>query len=159
MKVAKQNVGNAGEFFIAYLLSANNCIVTVTLGRTEGFDLLIVNPNNKTFKISVKTTFYKKKSLLMTKKVEELKESDIVYAFVRFESIDKLPDYWIVPSKVVAERVASSHQKWLNTPRKDGNPHKDTTMRQFFLVNHEFYPPNWESILKQYENSVDLLLK
>ncbi len=45
MKVARQNIGNVGEYFIAYLLSANNCIVTVTLGRTEGFDLLIVNPN------------------------------------------------------------------------------------------------------------------
>ena len=90
MKVAKQNIGNAGEYFVAYLLSANNCIVTVTLGRAEGFDLLIVNPKNKTLKISVKTTFYKIKSLMMTKKVEELKTSDLFYAFVILK-----PLYWI----------------------------------------------------------------
>ncbi len=61
MKVAKQNKGNAGEYFIAYFLSANDCIVTITLGRAEGFDLSIVNPKNKTIKISVKTTFYQTK--------------------------------------------------------------------------------------------------
>ncbi|KKM64003.1 hypothetical protein LCGC14_1505710, partial [marine sediment metagenome] len=30
MKVEKQNIRNAGEYFVAYLLSASNCIVTVT---------------------------------------------------------------------------------------------------------------------------------
>jgi len=159
MKVTKQNIGNAGEYFIAYLLSASNCIVTVTLGRTEGFDLLIVNHNNNAFKISVKTTFYKTKSLMMTKKVEKIKDPDLFYAFVRFGNINKLPDYWIVPSKVVAERVAIAHQKWLNTPGKDGRPHKDTTMRQFFLENHEYYPAQWETTLKQYQNNVSILLR
>lgn len=158
MRVAKQNIGNAGEYFIAYLLSANNCIVTVTLGRAEGFDLLIVNPKNKTFRISVKTTFYKTKSLMMTKKVEEIKDLDTFYAFVRFSNIKKLPDYWIVPSKMVAERVAISHQKWLETPGKGGIPHKDTSMRQFFLVNHEYYPSNWEEILDRYKSNIHLLL-
>ncbi len=158
MKVAKQNIGNAGEYFIAYLLSANNCIVTVTLGRAEGFDLLIVNPKNKTLKISVKTTFYKIKSLMMTKKVEELKTSDLFYAFVRFSDIHKLPDYWIVPSKIVAERIAFSHQKWLETPKRDGTPHKDSTIRKFYLVNHKNYPPNWETILEQYLNNITPVL-
>lgn len=159
MKVAKQNIGNTGEYFIAYLLSANNCIVTVTLGRAEGFDLLIVNPYNNTFKISVKTTFYKTKSLMMNKKVEKIKEPDLFYAFVKFDSIDKLPDYWIVPSTVVAERVAIAHQKWLDIPRKDGRPHKDNPMRQFFLENHEYYPPDWGTTLTQYKSNIDILLR
>ena len=158
MKVAKQNIGNAGEYFMAYLLSANDCIVTVTLGRAEGFDLLIVNPINKALKISVKTTFYKKKSLMMTKKVEEIKDLDLFYAFVRFSDIDKLPDYWIAPSKMVAERVASAHHQWLKSPGKGGKPHKDSSMRQFFLVNHEYYPSNWEITLEQYKNNVSILL-
>ncbi len=158
MKVAKRNIGNAGEYYIAYLLSASNCIVTVTLGRAEGFDLLIVNPKNKTLKISVKTTFYKTKSLMMTKKVEELKASDLFYVFVRFSDIHKLPDYWIVPSKIVAERIALSHQKWLETPKRDGTPYKDSTIRKFYLVNHKNYPPNWETILEQYLNNIDPVL-
>ncbi|HEC39723.1 hypothetical protein LCGC14_1719860 [marine sediment metagenome] len=158
MKVAKQNIGNAGEYFIAYLLSANNCIVTVTLGRTEGFDLLIVNPKNKTLKISVKTTFYKTKSLMMTKKVEEIKGSDIFYAFVRFSTIKKLPDCWIVPSKVVAEIATISHQKYLESPKRNGTPRKDSSVRKFYLVNHKNYPPNWEKILDQYKNNIDPIL-
>ncbi|KKL84106.1 hypothetical protein LCGC14_1968050 [marine sediment metagenome] len=158
MKVAKQNIGNAGEYFIAYLLSASNCIVTVTLGRAEGFDLLIVNPKNKTLKISVKTTFYQTKSLIMAKKVEEIKDSNLFYAFVRYSDIHKLPDYWIIPSKIVAERVAFSHQKWLGTPKRDGSQHKDSTMRKFYLVNHKDYPPNWETIVQQYKNNIDPIL-
>ena len=90
----------------------------------------------------------------MIKKVDEIKDSDFFYALVRFSDIDKLPDYWIVPSKVVAKRVAISHQKWLDAPGRDGTTHKDSTIRQFFLVNHEYYPPNWETILEQYKNNL-----
>jgi hypothetical protein len=107
LKVSKQNIGNAGEFFIAYLLSAHDCTVTVTLGRTEGFDLLVVNPKNITKKISVKTTFYKEKSLIMSKKVESIRESDFFYALVKFNDFNKVPDYWIVPSEIVAENIAA----------------------------------------------------
>ena len=99
MKVAKQNIGNAGEYYIAYLLSASNCIVTVTLGRAEGFDLLI--------------------------------------------------GYLIIGLFL---------QKWLETPKRDGTPHKDSTIRKFYLVNHKNYPPNWETTLEQYKNNIDPIL-
>jgi len=35
-KVSRQNVGNAGEYFISALLSAKKFVVTVTLGRNIG---------------------------------------------------------------------------------------------------------------------------
>jgi hypothetical protein len=156
--VSKQNIGNAGEYFIAYLLSAKDCIVTVTLGRNEGFDLLLVNPKNKTFKISVKTTLYNEKSLLITEKAEEVKDPDFYYAFIRLNNFNKLPDYWIVPSKIVANVINYYHQKYIKTLKKDGTPRKNLKMRKFFLVNDKNYPPNWVTTLDQYKNNIDLLL-
>jgi len=50
-KANRQNIGNAGEFYVAFLLSAKNCVVTVTLGRNEGFDLMVVNPKGNMVKI------------------------------------------------------------------------------------------------------------
>jgi hypothetical protein len=41
------------------------------------------------------------------------------------------PDYYIVPSKVVAEYVKKGHAKWLGIPGKKGPPHKDNPVRKF----------------------------
>ncbi len=58
--VKAQNIGNAGEFYVASLLSAYDCVVTITLGRAEGFDLLVVNPKGHPLKIQVKTRLLSK---------------------------------------------------------------------------------------------------
>ena len=41
------------------------------------------------------------------------------------------PDFFVVPSKVVADYIKKGHQRWLGTPGRKGQKHKDTTMRQF----------------------------
>jgi hypothetical protein len=41
----KQNVGNAGEYYIASRLSAFNFIATITLGRAEKYDILALSPS------------------------------------------------------------------------------------------------------------------
>jgi hypothetical protein len=56
MPIQKQNVGNAGEYYIAARLSALNFTVTITLGRAERYDILALHPDGKVYKISVKTT-------------------------------------------------------------------------------------------------------
>ena len=44
---------------------------------------------------------------------------------------DVRPDFYIVPSKVVANSVKRSHKKWLKTPGMRGQQHKDNPMRGF----------------------------
>ena len=44
-KVQKQNVGNAGEYYIAARLSVLNFVTTITLGRAEKYDKLALSPN------------------------------------------------------------------------------------------------------------------
>ena len=56
---------------------------------------------------------------------------NMFYVFVAFKKIDERPEYFIVPSKDVAKHVKDGHKKWLETPGKNGQAHKDSSMRQF----------------------------
>ena len=55
----------------------------------------------------------------------------LFYVFVNLKGKDTLPDYYIVPSKVVSDYIKQSHKKWLNAPGKRGQAHNDTSMRGF----------------------------
>jgi hypothetical protein len=77
-KIGKQNIGNAGEYYIAARLSAENFITTITLGRAEKYDILAVNPLGKTIKISVKTR-YKEVDRFPLSKKDETGGSDDFY--------------------------------------------------------------------------------
>ena len=83
-KYSKQNIGNAGEYYIASRLSAENFIVTITLGRAERYDILTINPKGKTIKISVKSRFdLNIKRFPLSNKDEKGGSDDFYYAFVR----------------------------------------------------------------------------
>ncbi|UYP46498.1 hypothetical protein NEF87_002783 [Candidatus Lokiarchaeum ossiferum] len=151
----KQNVGNSGEYYIAAFLSARNFIVTITLGRAIGYDLLAVNPSGKLIKISVKTRDSNSTHrFVLSEKSESLKSEDLFYAFVRTNKFESLPDFWMIPSKIVAEQTYNSHKKWL---QEDSN-HKDNTMRTFWVKNHDLFPKNWGETMEQYHNSYSSLL-
>ncbi len=74
-----------------------------------------------------------KVSFILNKKTEDLFADNLFYAFVRLNDFEKLPDIWIVLSKVVAENVKYVHTEWLKIPRKDGGKHKDNNMRSPFI--------------------------
>jgi len=39
------------------------------------------------------------------------------------------PDFFIVPRNAIAAYVWCNHQVWLKETRRDGQPHKDNSMR------------------------------
>ena len=87
----KQNVGNAGEYFIASRLSALDYTVTITLGRAERYDILALSPKGKLIKISVKTTqLENSKRFPLSQKDEEGGSDDFYYAFVKLNNFEKL---------------------------------------------------------------------
>ncbi len=154
----KQNIGNAGEYFISALLSAKDFVVTVTLGGNIGYDLLIENPNGKTLKLSVKTALSDKiNGFILSEKCEDIKDDNLYYAFVKLNKFEKMPDYWIVPARIVAEIIKESNQRWLITPGKDDQYHKETSMRKFFIKQNEFIPDDWLETLKKYERNIEIL--
>jgi len=53
------------------------------------------------------------------------------------------PDYFIVPSKTVAKYTKRSHAKWLETPGRKGQKHKDNPVRKFDDKDGE-YQNRWD---------------
>jgi hypothetical protein len=148
-KPNSQNICNAGEYYIASVLSANGFTTTITLGRAEKYDILAIRPtDDKAIKIQVKTLYGKGPQWRMNEKdgVEKnrkISDGDIFYAFVRLNDMEK-PEYWIVPSKIVTSYVKKSHIKWKKTPRRDGKEHGKTKVRSFRIESDKYSPPDWE---------------
>jgi len=163
--VNKQNIGNAGEYYLASRLSANNFVVTITLGRAEKYDILAVNPKGRTLKISVKTRYLSKIVRFPLSEKDEIgANDDFYYAFVRLNVFEIEPDFWIVPSRIVNEILAkSSHIYFKERKRRDGGEHKDVGLRNFWLkltkTSKGLYPENWEEELKKYYKNIDILLE
>jgi len=162
MDISKQNIGNAGEYYLASILSASNFVVTITLGRNERYDLLAVNPKGKTLKISVKARNLEETSdFPLSQKDEAMEGVDFFYAFIRLNGFKKEPDFWVVPSKIVAEIVKESHRKWLGGKGKRVEQRKDTPMRLFYTklttTSKEILPENWENEVAKYYKNIEQL--
>lgn len=130
-------VGIAGAHFVAAELSQRGYIATVTSRNTEGIDILASSADGfKMVSIQVKTSGAEQRrnfsrSWMLQKKHENIFSDNFFYVFVDLKPTNEKPDFYIVPSKVVAEYIQKSHVVWLNTPSKKGKEHKDTNMRLF----------------------------
>ncbi len=158
LKISKNTIGISGEFYIAYILAKHGFQVNVSLGRTEGFDLFVKNPQGKNLTVSVKTTYSNKSNFfIMNKKAETLIEEDLFYAFVRLNMPNDEPEFWIIPSFVVAHVIKVAHEIHLKTPKKDGSAHKDTNFRLLRLQDNFKFPDDWEKQLEGFKSNVDSL--
>jgi hypothetical protein len=127
-KVQKQNVGNAGEYYIAARLSALNFITTITLGRAEKYDILALSPKGKLIKLSVKTTQIKNAIGFPLSAKDELGAiNDFYYAFVKLNNFESEPDFWIIPSKIVCPLI------------KNGLKHQEKIIRSIKAQQCVFY--------------------
>jgi hypothetical protein len=115
LKISKNNIGVAGEFYISHVLAKHDFKVTMSLGRTKEFDLFVQNPFGTNMTISVKTTYSSKsKEIRMDKKAETLKKESLFYAFVRLNMPEGEPEFWIVHSFIVAKAMVDSDKVWMD---------------------------------------------
>lgn len=125
------NTGNSGEYFVAGELERRGFTVALPMANVKDFDILAINrETHEQFAIQVKTTGYRQKKWTLSKKNEELVGHNIYYILVSLNELDT-PEYHIVPSKVVADTIRTSHQNWLLTPGQKGQKHNDTNIRTF----------------------------
>lgn len=123
--------GVSGEYFVAAELSRRGYIASITLRNTRGVDILASNGDaTKSVGIQVKTSQGTGKSWMLNKKVESDVATNLIFVFVQLNALDS-PDYYIVPKEVVSKFAGDNHKKWLETPGRKGQPHKDTAIRQF----------------------------
>lgn len=163
-KIGKQNIGNAGEYYIASRLSAENFIVTITLGRAERYDILCVSPNDNSIKISVKTSCHKTNGFPLKDKDEIGGTDDFYYAFVVLNEFKNEPEFWIIPSKRVNLVLQYGSEVYYNQKtKKDGSQHVDSGLRKLYIernkTSDDLLPPNWLDELASYKNNIKQLLE
>ena len=144
-KVNNISVGNSGEYFVAAELERHGFSVAVPMSNVELFDILAIDRNtHKQFAVQVKTHHGTKKEWTLGPKNEQIKDENIVYFFVTLNEMGA-PEYHIVPSKIVAENISVSYTRWLNTPGRKGQPHKESSIRKF-CDEEDAFLNNWEAL-------------
>ena len=63
-------------------------------------------------------------------------------------------EYFIIPSADMAKNVREISQRWLETPGKDGRPHKDSAVR---IVNVPPYTRTWAWSIPEYRDRWDYI--
>lgn len=132
MKLSKGMTGIAGEYYVAAELSRRGYVASFTLRNTKGIDILVSSEDgSKSRAIQVKSSNNESKAWVLNKKSELSFSDNLFYVFVNLKTVDSRPDFYIVPSKVVAKFVKESHASWLSSPSKTGKVRKDSAMRKF----------------------------
>jgi len=159
-KPDNNNIGNAGEYYIASILSSKCYVATITLGRAEAYDIIAIRSDGKTIKIQVKTAWYDNKVFRLSPKDEIEKNTEYFYAFVTLKENKKPWDYYIVPAKIVARSVKEASEFWLKTPGKNGQKHNDSSVR-LFRARPSKWCPSWftQELIDSYKNNISALEK
>lgn len=131
-KLESTLVGVAGEYFVAAELSVRGYLASVTLRNSRGIDIIASNSDaSHSVSIQVKTSKKRAPRWVLTKKAETFFADNHFYVFALLHDIGKRPDFYIVPSKTVADYCSTMHRKWLAGKKKDGSSRKDSSMRVF----------------------------
>lgn len=124
--------GIAGEYLVAGELSRRGYVASITLRNTRGIDIVATNKDaSKSVGIQVKASAGNRRGWILNKKGEDFYSDTLFYVFVNLNGNYERPNFFIVPSKIVADYIKHGHAEWLKAPSKKGTPHRDTTMRLF----------------------------
>jgi hypothetical protein len=132
--------GISGEYLVASELSRRGYIATVTLKNTKNIDILVAGENSlKLAGIQVKTNQKHRLKWLLKDSNEKITAEHLFYVFVNLNNgTAEKPDYYVVPSKIVAIAIKEYH--------KDRIRHgvKDTSMRVFIIGDESKYKDCWD---------------
>ncbi len=140
-------VGVAGEYFVAAELSRRGYIASITLRNTRGVDILASNASaSRQVGLQVKSNQGNSRDWMLTSKAETYFAGNLFYVFVNLKMPQERPDFFIVPSQVVADHIRIGHSRWLKTPGKNGQEHKNSNVRKF-RVHDDTYLEAWSLLI------------
>ena len=120
--------GVAGEYFVAAELSRRGYIASITLRNTRGVDILASNAiASRQVGIQVKSNQGNLRAWILNQKAENYFADNLFYVFVNLKMPQERPDFYTVPSKIVADHVRVGHASWL----KADSTHRDSPIRKF----------------------------
>lgn len=114
-RLEKSLVGACGVFHVSAELSFRGWVTMPTIRNTKGIDIMATK-DGKAVNIQVKTNSYGKSHYPLGKENEELVSEDLFYVFVTLKSEIERPDFFIVPSKLVADYIRKTHDHWTTLP-------------------------------------------
>ncbi|MBF0267420.1 MAG: hypothetical protein HQL44_02390 [Alphaproteobacteria bacterium] len=153
-KVAR---GNASQFFVAGELCRRGFYAVVTLGNTPNTDILCSNREGTRFvHIQVKTFVPGNRTCSVGVKAERDFGPNFFWVLAGIPHTDSNDnfEFYVIPSKVMAENVVEANELWLKTPGKMNQKHKENTVRTVHLPPHSNFS-GWS--IEQYRNRWDLL--
>lgn len=132
MEHDKTSRGNASQFFVAGELCRRGYSAVVTLGNTPNTDILCSNREGTRFvHIQVKTFVPGTKTCSVGHKAERSYGPAFfwVLAGIPVQGSSRPFEYFVIPAADMARSVSASHRKWLATPGKSGQAHRDNKLR------------------------------
>src|SRR6266446_1807756 len=155
----KTSRGNASQFFIAGELCRRGYSAVVTLRNTPNVDILCSNQKGTRFAhIQVKTFVPGNRTCSVGMKAMRNVGPTFFWVLGGIPTVksDRPFEYYIIPSEVMAKNVSEAHRRWLSTPGKKGQAHKDNTVRIVDLPPHKSIT-GWD--ISQYRDRWDLIEK
>ena len=135
--------GTAGVFHVAAALSIRGIIVTLTLRNARGIDLF-ASDGSKSVMIQVKTSSRKKREWQLDKKIETENSPDLLFLFVDLGHIDEIPDFYIVPSGIVADYCKSKTADWINATSGEQKQKREKLAMRKFRDKENKYLNRWD---------------
>ncbi len=130
-------IGSAGEHFVMSALLRQGYIAALAPEGAPNIDILVSDiDGNRVCAVQVKSRSGKGSDggWHMRPKHEELSSEGLYYCFVNFSmagsTLEVAPEVYVIPSKVIAKTLKTTHQIWLRSPGKNGRRRKDHTMRR-----------------------------
>jgi hypothetical protein len=132
--------GNAAQLLVASELNRRGWSAAVTLGNTPHVDILCSNQDGTRFAfVQVKSFHAKDKSCAVGKKAENSYGENFFWVIVGLSGDEyQKDDFYIVPASAMSYNVRVLHDKWLRTPGKIGQQHKDNSIRNVHVGKSRF---------------------
>jgi hypothetical protein len=131
MAMVKQLTGMRGVYLVAAELSRLGFIVSPTSRSAIGADLLVTDQLcQRAYSVQVKTNAKTFNFWLLSAKAKQVVSDTHLYVFVNLRKGGREIEYFVVPSKVVGEKMA--------TFKRPGS-----TWRSFQLADAESYRERW----------------
>ena len=159
-KKDKTSRGNASQFFVAGELCRRGYSAVVTLGNTPNTDILCSNvAGTKFVHIQVKTFVPGRRTCSVGMKSEKYFGPNFFWVLggIPEPNTDSNFEYFIIPSAIMAKKVAEANRLWLKTPGVKGQKHKTNSVRTVYLPPYKSAYSDLN--LNKYRNRWDLIEK
>jgi hypothetical protein len=153
----KSSRGNASQFFVAGELCRRGYSAVVTLGNTPNTDILCSNLEGTRFvHIQVKTFIPGNRTCSVGQKSEKDFGENFFWVLggIPEPGSNAAFEYYIIPSREMADHVLEGHGLWLNTPGKKGQDHNDSNIRTVHLPPFKSFS-DWD--ISEYRDRWDLI--